>query len=273
MEPRSALERVMCDALLRNNLFFDEQVYVKTDYSFYQFDFVVYGNLCKVVVECDGLQHELPGHQIHDSRRDLWTILNAATSVLRFTQWEIYSNVDECINRIKNEINTLDSSLIDEDGSRRRNIDEEKERIRNKKNSYFYKNRSTASILSKKINIEITDYKEDSKVFVQDSNVFIRNRFSIPPKVELYYGIPREEIIYLETLKSLDNELKKKAWYIIKNSNKGKAFYSGTVGDLKNLCNKGIFVPQKYDKNGTYLFVLPYAPNLLKKLLEGIVFK
>jgi hypothetical protein len=229
---------------------------------------VVYGDLCKVVVECDGFQHELPGHQLHDSRRDLWTVLNEAQSVLRFTTFEIYLEIDKCINRIKNEINTLDACLIDENGSRKRNIDEEKERVRNKKTSYFYRDRSTICLLSKKVNIKDTDYKEkDNEDFVQDIKVINKDRFSTPASEDLGYGLPSKEIKYLETLKSLDKDMKKIAWYIIKNSNKGKSFYYGPIRDLKYLCMKGIFVPQKYNENGTYLLVLPFAPNLLKKLL------
>ncbi|RDI37540.1 DUF559 domain-containing protein [Falsibacillus pallidus] len=269
MEPRTTLERVMGDALLRNNLFFDEQVYVKTGHSFYLYDFVVYGDLCKVVVECDGFQHELPGHQIHDSRRDLWTILNAAQSVLRFTTFEIYLEVEECINIIKNEINTLDANLIDEDGSRRRNIAEEKERVRNKKSSYFYKDRSTSGLLNKKIHIKDVGYKgKENDDLIQYSKVISNDTVSIPTIEDGYYGLPRKEKIYLETLRSLDKDMKKIAWYIIKNSNKGKAFYSGSIRELKYLCMKGIFVPQKYTEKGTFLLVLPFAPNLLTEFLK-----
>jgi len=263
MEYRTALERVMGDALLRNNLFFDEQVYVKTDRSFYQFDYVVYGDLCKVVVECDGFQHELMSQQLHDSIRDLWTVYNSAQSVLRFTTFEIYLEVEKCIERIINEINTLDACLIDEDGTRRRMVEEEKERVRNKKTSYFYKNRPRPGLLRDRIIINDSDSIEEEK----DDSIVASNYISAI--MAQYDHLPGKEKIFLETLITLEHELKKIAWHIIKSSNKGKGFYSGSRSDLKYLCMKGIFVPQRYTKKGTILLVLPFAPNLLNELLKN----
>lgn len=57
MDHSSELEIIMRNALSENNLFFVEQVYVRTKTSFYIFDFVVYGEFCKLVVECDGPHH------------------------------------------------------------------------------------------------------------------------------------------------------------------------------------------------------------------------
>lgn len=67
----------MGDALLRNNLLFNEQVYTTTEDSHFIFDFVVYGEACKIVVECDGPFH----NSIKDSLRDLWTIQNGIQSL------------------------------------------------------------------------------------------------------------------------------------------------------------------------------------------------
>jgi len=71
MKNFTALERVLGDALLRNDIVFHEQVYTKTEISHYIFDYVVYGEACKIVVECDGVSaaHKWPEIDVHKCPR------------------------------------------------------------------------------------------------------------------------------------------------------------------------------------------------------------
>jgi very-short-patch-repair endonuclease len=137
MNNYTALERIMSDALLRSNIFFSEQVYAKTEQGFYIFDFVVYGDVCKVVVECDGPHHEDLYRKFLDSRRDLWCIQNNVQNVLRFSMFEIYKSVEKCIQIIQKEIKTLDA-VLSNDVEKRINLAKEKEALVLKKGPSFY---------------------------------------------------------------------------------------------------------------------------------------
>lgn len=53
----SSLEVLMREALIREGLIFEEQVFIKNQASHYVFDFVVYGESSRIVVECDGPDH------------------------------------------------------------------------------------------------------------------------------------------------------------------------------------------------------------------------
>lgn len=132
------LEIIMREALISNNLFFDEQVYTKRDHGgIYIFDFVVYGDYAKIVVECDGPHHYKADRYYLDSVRDLWSVRNGFQDVLRFSKSELRRNIAGCISMIKKSLSELDKTLS-HDKSRFKRIQDEKSRIKSRKNSHFY---------------------------------------------------------------------------------------------------------------------------------------
>lgn len=138
MENQSTeLEVIMREALLENGFFFDEQVYVRKEQKHYQFDFVVYGEYCRVVVECDGPHHYQLEQWYKDSLRDVWTITNGFQAVLRFNRNRLRTEINSCIREISQTIKELDQALS-HDQKLKELINLEKDKIRNRKNSPFY---------------------------------------------------------------------------------------------------------------------------------------
>ena len=65
-------------------------------------DFACVSN--RVIIEIDGLYHSLPEQRISDQERTEWLESNG-WKVIRFTNEEVFSNLDRVIERIKNEQN------------------------------------------------------------------------------------------------------------------------------------------------------------------------
>ncbi|MHC0037923.1 endonuclease domain-containing protein [Pseudoneobacillus sp. C159] len=131
------LEVIMREALLESGFFFDEQVYVRKEQKHFQFDFVVYGDYCRVVVECDGPHHYQQEQWYRDSLRDVWTITNGYQAVLRFNRNQLRNGINTCIQEISQTITKLDQALS-HDQKRKELIEQEKRKIRNRKNSVFF---------------------------------------------------------------------------------------------------------------------------------------
>jgi very-short-patch-repair endonuclease len=131
------LEVIMRESLLENGFFFDEQVYVRKEQKHFQFDFVVYGEYCRVVVECDGPHHFQQEQRYKDSLRDVWTITHGFQDVLRFNRYQLRTEINNCIRKIAQTITKLDQALSHEQ-TRKEFINQEKEKIKNRTNSPFY---------------------------------------------------------------------------------------------------------------------------------------
>lgn len=55
-----------------------------------------------MIIEIDGLYHSLPEQKISDQERTEW-LESKGWKVIRFTNEEIFSNLDKVIERIKDE--------------------------------------------------------------------------------------------------------------------------------------------------------------------------
>ncbi|MBW7455740.1 DUF559 domain-containing protein [Paenibacillus sepulcri] len=282
----TALERVMGDALLRNNIFFDEQVYTKTELGFYIFDYVVYGDACKIVVECDGPHHEDPYRMLLDSKRDFWSIQNGVQSVLRFSMFEIYLSVDKCIDKIIQEIKTLDSVLAN-DKERMIIVAKEKEAIRLKKatRSYsLYSNLRVKVWTDKELELKKKQEEKAIKRFMRNSDTSLSHTFisaekneaildnqtKSKPEDEITDMIPVHEREILEILRKLPLIEKKLLWFIVQRSNKdGISIYNGSPKSIEYLCGRKLLIRNNlYTGEGLSLFVLPGSPYLLRILLR-----
>lgn len=73
----------------------------------YLADFVVFGKYCKIVVECDGKNHQ--HRKARDAVRDYYLITHGYADVLRFTGKEIYNELDKCLDRIESTIERMDN--------------------------------------------------------------------------------------------------------------------------------------------------------------------
>ena len=109
----SPIENKMRAALIKRNIKFKEQVSVGIkgrDIPKYFIDFVVYGEFCKIAVECDGkAYHSTVEQRGSDASRDLWTITNRFDDVLRFSGSEIHQDIAACVHKISEEILKYDS--------------------------------------------------------------------------------------------------------------------------------------------------------------------
>ncbi|CAM3220739.1 DUF559 domain-containing protein [Paenibacillus lupini] len=288
----TALERVMGDALLKNNLLFYEQVYTKTEVSYFIFDIVVYGETYKIVVECDGPFHNSEHQQIKDSLRDLWTIQNGIQSVLRFEQFEIYRDVQKCIEKIKKELHALDAALC-HDKSRVEKIAKEKRELilrnRERYSESPYSNkrvqiwraedaerkrqrnwmethavsRSTGNLITLPPKFPENNYPNYEAAY---KNTSITNDQVKPRSIE--QQIPNGEQSVLLEMKKLAQPQKRLLMKFIKNSNKdGICTYRGNLIDIQDFIKQGFIVPNRM--NQVTFFVLPNTPYLFKALKNG----
>lgn len=255
------LEVIMREALLENDLFFDEQVYVKTETSYYIFDFVVYGEASKIVVEVDGPIHYNMERWFLDSRRDLWTIQNGFHDVLRFSQTDLRSLLSECLIKIRKSLLLYDEALSYDDLNRTLILNE-KEKIRSKRSSHFYHGEKVSSPwVGKKV--QISPVNEEKKFEL------------VEPIKEVEWvvvgkgiDIPREEKFWYDQVSSLSTEYKRTLWQLIKQSNEHGICESSSYSIiLLDLEDREII---KVRFNKIYkVRILPYAPNLfcaLRKL-------
>ncbi|WP_061810493.1 endonuclease domain-containing protein [Rossellomorea vietnamensis] len=288
------LEIIMGEALFEKGFFFDEQVYVKKGNKHYEFDFVVYGDFCKVVVECDGPHHFQNHRWYKDLMRDLWTVTNDFQDVLRFNRSQIRNNIDGCLTEIQRSIEQLNTALK-HDTQRKILLDSEKQKILMRKNSRFYKGkRPFSKYTGKKVYIP-TKTPEDilyqEKVeFLQNSNKFHLNvNFSSNSSnskirlkdttnhlekdsglIELEDGlkIPLEEEVYYRKVKALSIPDKKLLWFIIKNTTKdGFCVFVGKKDQIRSLINNQLLEVNylyKSNKEEVSLIVLPFSPHMLK---------
>ncbi|MBN8194227.1 DUF559 domain-containing protein [Bacillus sp. NTK074B] len=288
------LEIIMGEALFEKGFFFDEQVYVKKGNKHYEFDFVVYGDFCKVVVECDGPHHFQNHRWYKDLMRDLWTVTNDFQDVLRFNRYQIRHNIDGCLKEIQRSIEQLNTALK-HDTQRKILLDSEKQKILMRKSSRFYKGkRPFSKYTGKKVNIptkipEDILYKERVE-FLQNSNKFHLNvNFSSNSRnskirlkettnhlekgndlIELDEGlkIPLDEEVYYRKVKALSIPDKKLLWFIIKNTTKdGFCVFVGKKDQIRSLINNQLLEVNylyKSNKEEISLVVLPFAPHMLK---------
>lgn len=75
----------------------------------YIIDFVIYGEHCKIAVECDGLRYHLTDQaKVYDTERDLWLLKNGFDEVIRLPGDKIKENLSECMNMIRSKISAWD---------------------------------------------------------------------------------------------------------------------------------------------------------------------
>lgn len=75
----------------------------------YTLDFLVYGEYCKIAVECDGnTYHGYAEAKERDLRRDLWVKQFGFDDTLRFNTEQIKYNIEGCIKQITNMIQAYD---------------------------------------------------------------------------------------------------------------------------------------------------------------------
>jgi 5-methyltetrahydrofolate--homocysteine methyltransferase len=77
-------------------------------------DFVSLEN--KLVIEVDGLIHQLPENQVSDAERTAW-LESKGFEVIRFSNEEVLADTDSTINRIKSHLQSKDKSLSQQSGS------------------------------------------------------------------------------------------------------------------------------------------------------------
>lgn len=285
----TVLELIMRKALLENDIFFDEQVFTRTsDYSYYIFDFVVYGEYCKIIVECDGHDHYNMKRWKKDSRRDLWSIQNGFQDVLRFNGYRIRKQIQLCIRKIQNTLKTYDEFLL-RNNAKKEVINAEIERIKQKKDSTNLYNEylggrvdiwDEESLKRKedqaehnkrrewKIKFPNLPYYSDFRPIVSSSPSSI-----LEPRQFADIGdrIPATEKETWELLKNLPKTQKLLMWKLIKETNKdGITIYRGSRNELQSLLDKGLIVQNTlYKGRGEVsLFVLPYSQYLLRILLR-----
>ena len=277
MDFASGLELCMRDALKENNIFFDEQVYVRTQLSFYIFDFVVYGECCKIIVECDGPHHYNLERWFLDSRRDLWCIQNGYHDILRFSAPQIVKEIDLCIGKIKCALEAYDLALGRNDYLREA-IKLERQKITTKQAS-----RKTEGTRSKYsgLRVEISAYEtKESKqenhlekvnlLSIEKENDKIKNSDTDKRGRSTQNSTSDEEHLIWNVMKGLPIEQKRLLWKIIKKSNKDNILvYRGSSTDLNFLIRKKLLVVNPYYKpydNEISVFVLPQAPNIMRFL-------
>ena len=75
----------------------------------YCLDFAVFGDYCKIDVECDG--HEFHSKQkdcIWDASRNIWLKTHGWDDILRFPEERIKNDIDSCLNEIISVIKSND---------------------------------------------------------------------------------------------------------------------------------------------------------------------
>jgi len=289
------LEIIMREALWQENIFFAEQVYVRKGNKHFQFDFVVYGECCKIVVECDGPHHQQGERWYKDLLRDLWTVNNDFQDVLRFNRYQLRTNISQCIQAIWETIIDLDNALK-ADLKRRNKIAKEKNIIRNRKNSLFYKGERPKSpysgirvkIPQKSLEQLIEKQKFellDSRYTFHAHNIYNNRRRELvlgqlkeaqlklpkpeePIEVEFGIKIPKREIRYYKLLKNLSIHDKKIIWMAMKSVSKdGFYIFHGHKKTIEHLCTFQLLEVNPFyfsKKNEISVRVLPYAPYLLR---------
>lgn len=115
----SPLEENMRNALIKSGIKFREQesIYelkVSNPMPKFIIDFVVYGEYCKIAVECDGrTYHSKYKHKKHDTLKDLWLIQHGFSDVLRYGTKEIKKDMTRCIDEIKKVLEANDKAKKD----------------------------------------------------------------------------------------------------------------------------------------------------------------
>lgn len=266
------LEIIMREALIENNILFDEQVYKKKkSIGVYIFDFVVYGEFAKIIVECDGPHHYRMDRYYLDSIRDLWSIQNGYQDILRFSKYDIRRNIGECIESIKKSLSELDKSL-DGNQERKNIIQEEKEKIKLRKNSHFYEGvRPFNKYVGNKIAIQDLEHlidntrNEELVVNMKNTSNEISNNTQ---DMILEFDLSSTELATYELLKTLPKNQKKLIWFLINNTNKDNiCLFDGKKSDLFYLENLELLFINPFYKSYSLeisLFILPNTPRLIK---------
>ncbi|MFD5853591.1 endonuclease domain-containing protein [Cytobacillus pseudoceanisediminis] len=80
----------------------------------YILDFLVYGEFCKIAVECDGnTYHSSHNGKERDLKRDLWVKNQGIDDTLRFNTEEIKYNIQGVIKQIKDALKAYDKIRYD----------------------------------------------------------------------------------------------------------------------------------------------------------------
>ncbi|WP_026572834.1 endonuclease domain-containing protein [Bacillus sp. UNC438CL73TsuS30] len=295
------LEIIMREALLENGFFFDEQVYIRKEQKHFEFDFVVYGVYCRVLVECDGPHHYQQEQWYKDSLRDLWTVTHGYQDVLRFNRYQLRTDINTCMREISQTITMLDKALS-LDQKRKELVDQEKDKIINRKNSPFYIGEREKNLFTNK-RVEIpkissAEIRQKEKFQMMERNPFfywfqerlraesrIRELNPLPVKkneVEPYkteqhlerkkLEIPEEQMMYERLMKTLTTDEMNLLLTMIKGTNKdGFYVFQGSIESIQKLCSKGLLEINPFYrsiKREISVRVLPNAPLLLKQYID-----
>lgn len=80
----------------------------------YILDFLVYGEYCKIAIECDGITyHSSKDARQHDTQRDIWVKQHGIQDTLRFDTNQILNDMDSVMTEIHNTIAANDKLYLD----------------------------------------------------------------------------------------------------------------------------------------------------------------
>lgn len=80
----------------------------------YILDFLVYGEYCKIAVECDGITyHSSREARQHDLQRDIWVKRHGIQDTLRFDTNQILKDIDGVMTEIHNTLAAHDKLYVD----------------------------------------------------------------------------------------------------------------------------------------------------------------
>ncbi len=115
----SPLEEKMQEALDKEGIKYKAQFTLlnakedKWNYK-YVLDFLVYGEFCKIAVECDGnTYHSSKNAKERDLKRDLWVKNQGIDDNLRFNTEEMKYNIQGVIKQIKDTLKAYDKIRYD----------------------------------------------------------------------------------------------------------------------------------------------------------------
>jgi len=196
----SPLEEKMEAALKKANIKYKSQYTIhdaKDKWNAkYILDFLVYGEYCKIAVECDGnTYHGSLKAKEHDLKRDLWVKQIGIDDTLRFDTEQIKYNMDGIIKHIKNMIQAYDKVKYDKQKKSLFDINQIPTSVPKLDAEYIYKDLSKAiqhacNDTHKKV--KINSRKKSHIVNAVRKSVF-KAGFSDIHRTFVYFDVPQLE--------------------------------------------------------------------------------
>ena len=252
--------------LNETKLFYVAQYTHQFDRFKFIYDFVVIGEACKIVIECDGLNHFTALKMLDDRERDEITLLYY-DEVLRFTMRQINEEPKLIKREIINIVKKLDNKhSINEEKKRKTQI--EKELLRNK-DSYRENGRIIKRVNINKDNVYESkrNIKKQSKENNSFSNTFVRSNRVFLKDIVLRDSDTTDILVWNKIIKQ-DLNSKKILWNLIKNSNKDQIIiYYDDIKKLTSLLNNTLILINPFYRSQSgeiSLIILPDSPKLLR---------